>query len=237
DIDSEGHMIASMLSKKVAAGSTHVVIDIPVGETAKVRTQQEAKSLSNLFEEIGKAIGLHMKVIITDGSQPIGIGIGPALEAKDVLGVLKNEKDAPEALKEKSLQLAGILLELSGESKPGKGFADSRTILESGRAFQKFVKICKAQGGFNEPGTAPIIFPVHAVQSGIVIKIDNRKLARIAKLAGAPDALTAGIRFISPLGKEIRKGDILYEIHAESDGELNYALEYLNAEDHVVIIQ
>jgi thymidine phosphorylase len=237
DIDSEGQMIASMLSKKVAAGSTHVVIDIPVGETAKVRTHQEAKSLSNLFEEIGKAIGLHVKVMITDGSQPIGIGIGPALEAKDVLSVLKNEKDASEALKEKSLQLAAELLELSGKSIIGNGYSDCKIILESGRAFQKFKAICIAQGAFQEPGTASIVHPIFAESSGTVTKIDNRKLARIAKLAGAPDAPTAGIRFLAPLGKRIGVGDLLYEIHAESSGELNYALEYLKAEDHVITIE
>lgn len=237
DIDSEGQMIASMLSKKVAAGSTHVVIDIPVGETAKVRTHQEAESLSSLFEEIGKVIGLHVKVLITDGSQPIGIGIGPALEAKDVLSVLKNEENAPGDLKVKSLKLAGELLELSGKSAIGKGYADCKIILESGRAFQKFRAICIAQGAFREPGIASIIHPIFAESSGRVTKIDNRKLARIAKLAGAPDVPTAGIRFLAPVGKEIVTGDLLYEIHAESSGELNYALEYLKAEDHVISIE
>lgn len=237
DIDSEGQMIASMLSKKVAAGSTHVVIDIPVGKTAKVRTREEAERLSNLFEQIGQAVGLIVKVIITDGSQPIGRGIGPSLEAKDVLSVLRNEEDAPHELKEKSLQLAGVLLELSGKSKPGKGYAESKTLLESGRALQKFKAICQAQGGFKEPGTASIIYPVKADRSGVVTEIDNRKLSRIAKLAGAPDADTAGIRFLAPVGKKIEVGDLLYEIHAESSGELNYSLEYLKAEDHVVKIE
>jgi thymidine phosphorylase len=208
-----------------------------VGETAKVRTQQEAESLSHLFEEIGYAIGLHVKVMITDGSQPIGIGIGPALEAKDVLSVLKNDKDAPEALKEKSLQLAAVLLELSGKSALGKGYSDCKTILESGRAFQKFRAICLAQGAFQVPNTAPIIHPIFADAPGIVTQIDNRKLARVAKLAGAPDAPTAGIKFLAPLGKKIETGDLLFEIHAESNGELNYSLEYLKAEDHVLVIE
>ncbi len=236
DIDSEGQMIASMLSKKVAAGSTHVVIDIPVGETAKVRTREEANVLSILFEEVGNAVGLHVKVVITSGLQPIGIGIGPTLEAKDVLSVLKNEVDSPVALKEKSLELAAVLLELSGKSAPGKGYADCKTILESGRAFQKFRAICIAQGAFLEPATAPIIQPIFAESSGTVTKINNRKLARIAKLAGAPDAPTAGIRFLAPLGRKIVAGDLLYEIHAESSGELNYAMEYLKSENHVVTI-
>lgn len=237
DIDSEGQMIASVLSKKAAAGSTHVVIDIPVGDTAKVRSEEEAARLSDLFKQVGSAIGLNVSVVITDGSQPIGRGIGPALEAKDILSVLRNEENAPLDLKEKSLMLSGVLLEFVGKSKAGNGYSDSKIILESGRAFRKFKSICSAQGGFREPETAPIIHLIKAEQNGVVTKIDNRKLSKIAKLAGAPDSPTAGIRFISPLRKEIEKGDLLYEIHSQSAGELAYALEYLKTEDHVITIQ
>jgi len=113
DIDSEGQMIASVLSKKVAAGSTHVVIDIPVGATAKVRTESDAQKLKYYFTVVGKAVGLEVKVLITDGSQPIGRGIGPALEALDVLSVLKNESNSPLDLKERAVFIAGTILELN----------------------------------------------------------------------------------------------------------------------------
>jgi len=91
DIDSEGQMIASVLSKKVAAGSTHLLIDIPVGTTAKVRSEQEAEKLKYYFKVVGKELGLKIKVLVTDGSEPVGYGIGPVLEAMDVLSVLRNE--------------------------------------------------------------------------------------------------------------------------------------------------
>lgn len=130
DIDSEGQLIASVLSKKAAAGSTHVVIDIPVGETAKMRSTKMAQELQDHMEAIGKEVGLNVKVIITDGSQPVGRGIGPALEAIDILKVLKNEADAPKDLTERSLLLAGELLELSGKVDSGTGYQTAKQVLE-----------------------------------------------------------------------------------------------------------
>src|SRR5690606_7522873 len=106
DIDSEGQLIASVLSKKAAAGSTHVVIDIPVGETAKVRSTEMAQKLQDHMETVGNAVGLNVKVVVTDGTQPVGRGIGPTLEAIDILKVLKNEEDAPKDLTERALLLA-----------------------------------------------------------------------------------------------------------------------------------
>lgn len=236
DIDSEGQMIASVLSKKRSAGSTHVIIDIPVGDTAKVRTQESATQLQDQFHKVGAAIGTNVKSIITDGSQPIGAGIGPALEAQDVLKVLKNDHLHSESLKERSLCLAGALLELSGKCMPGKGIDYAKEVLESGKAYQKFIRICEAQGGFKEPPTAPKQFDILAEKSGIVTSIDNRTLARIAKLAGAPKSPSAGIQFLSPLGRTISKGDLLYTIHAESDGELSYAKNYASSTHPVVTI-
>ncbi|NNF96338.1 MAG: thymidine phosphorylase family protein, partial [Halobacteria archaeon] len=92
-IDSEGQMIASILSKKLAAGATHLLLDIPVGPTAKVRQMNQALRLRKLFEFVGDRLGLHIEVVISDGSQPIGRGIGPALEARDIMQVLENDPD------------------------------------------------------------------------------------------------------------------------------------------------
>src|SRR5262245_4703865 len=95
DIDSDGQLIASVLSKKVAAGSTHVVIDVPLGPTAKVRTREAAERLEGHLDAVGSGLGLEVRVIYTDGSQPVGRGIGPALEAHDVLAVLRGDATAP----------------------------------------------------------------------------------------------------------------------------------------------
>jgi thymidine phosphorylase len=236
DIDSEGQMIASVLSKKTAAGSTHLIIDIPVGSTAKVRSESDAERLKYYFKVVGKELGFVLKVLITDGSQPIGRGIGPALEAHDVLAVLRNDPQAPGALKEKSIQLAGELLELVDQELKGKGTDAARRILESGEALDKFMAICMAQGGFTEPGIAKYTRNIYAEKSGTVTEIDNRKLARIAKLAGAPSDPEAGVWFDAPLGRKVHKGDLLFVIHSQSTGELDYALNFLKTEDHVITI-
>lgn len=237
DIDSEGQMIASVLSKKSAAGSTHVLIDIPVGKTAKVRSNEEALHLQYYFKVVGEALGLNVNVIITDGRQPVGNGIGPALEAIGILSVLRNESDCPKDLKERSLILAGELLNMSGKFAPNNGKQVAKEILESGKALNKFLSICNAQGGFTEPKVGQYRFDVLSEKNGIVKEIDNRKLARIAKLAGAPKSTGAGILFVAPLDLKISKGDILFTIYAEAEGELEYAIDYMKANNNIIRIE
>ncbi|MBR9832422.1 thymidine phosphorylase family protein [bacterium] len=236
DIDSEGQLIASVLSKKAAAGSTHVVIDIPVGPTAKVRNIEMAEKLKSHMETVGDAVGLKVKVVITDGSQPVGEGIGPALEAFDILSVLGNKVSAPQDLKNRALFLAGELLELSGEVQVGKGTKIAKQLLESGKAMEKFTAICKAQGRFNQPELAPYKHDIKAERSGTLKAIDNRKLAKLAKLSGAPQSPSAGILFKIHLGDQIKEEQLLYTIYAESKGELDYALEYQKRHDNILTI-
>ena len=236
EIDSEGQMIASVLSKKAAAGATHVVIDIPVGPTAKVRSKEEALKLQYYFNAVSEAIGIHTEIIITDGAQPVGKGIGPTLEALDILAVLKNERNAPIDLEERAIILSAALLKLSGKYALGTELTVARTILKNGEAYKKFMKICEAQGGFKEPKLAKYRFDVLAEKEGSVKSIDNRKLARIAKLAGAPNVSSAGVLYNAPLGKEIHKGDLLFSIYAESNGELEYAADYMKSNNAIINI-
>lgn len=236
DIDSEGQLIASVLSKKAAAGSTHVVIDIPVGETAKVRGEEMAQKLTEHLETVGKDIGLNVRVVITDGIQPVGRGIGPTLEAIDILKVLKNETDAPMDLMKRALLLAGELIELSGKVGKGKGTETAKEILASGKAYEKFLAICKAQGRFSKPVLAPYKTEIRAENSGILKRIDNRKIAKLAKLSGAPQSKSAGILLNVCLDEKIEKDQLLYSIYAETQGELNYALEYKNYHNNILTI-
>ncbi|HXP48878.1 MAG TPA: thymidine phosphorylase family protein, partial [Bacteroidia bacterium] len=179
DLDSEGQLIASVLSKKVAAGSTHVIIDMPVGETVKLRSIEAANHLKILMEKVALAIGLKLKVVVTDGSQPVGIGMGPSLEAMDILAVLRNEPDAPSDLRDRSLLLAGELLELAGYAENGKGNEIATKVLQSGKAYKKFLAICKAQGGFTEPHLAKYNRDIVSDKNGTVTAINNRKLSRV----------------------------------------------------------
>ena len=226
DIDSEGQMIASVLSKKAAAGATDVVIDIPCGPTAKVRSDKAALDLSINMKAVGKAVGLRIETVISDGSQPVGRGIGPALEAKDVLAVLQNRPDAPGDLAERAVRLAGKLLEMAGKSASGKGKLLANEILGSGAAWEKFKRICQNQGGLLTPPEAKFHHKIRAATVGTIEFIDNRKIAKVAKLAGAPTARAAGVLLFVKLGQPVKRGQTLFEIHSEAEGELAYALEY-----------
>lgn len=229
DIDSDAQLVASVLSKKIAAGATHVVLDLPVGPTAKVRDEAEARHLTALLTQVGEACGLKLHIRHTRGSQPVGRGIGPALEAHDVIAVLRGASHAPVDLRSRALNLAGDLLEFCGETQPGNGQSLACRILDSGLAWQKFQGICEAQGEMHEPRVASLREPVLAGRDGHVAHIDNRRLSRLAKLLGAPATPTAGLEMQVELGTRVQKGQPLFILHAEARGELAYAKEYLAA--------
>ena len=223
-IDSPGQMIASILSKKIAAGSTHMVLDIPVGPTAKVRSMVEAQRLKNLFEYVARHVSLMIDVVITDGRQPIGRGIGPVLEARDVMQVLANDPLAPADLRQKALRLAGRVIEFDPDVRGGDGFAIARDILDSGRALAKMNQIIDAQGRrLDPPPLGHLTFDVVATTAGTVIGIDNLQMARIARLAGAPRNPGAGVDLFRKLGERVNPGDALYRIHASFPAEFTFA--------------
>ncbi len=237
DIDSPSQLVASVISKKVAAGSTHAIIDIPVGSTAKVRSHVAAHKLGNLLEQVGAVFGLSIQTIFTDGLQPVGRGIGPALEARDVLAVLRREPGAPLDLRERSLHMAGSLLEFCHAAREGQGYARAARMLYTGSALEKFMAICVAQGGFSEPLRARYTHTVESTGKGRIVEVGNRRLARLAKLAGAPRAATAGIDLHVACWDRIDAGTPLFTLHAETPGELQYALGSLASGPEVFTLE
>lgn len=225
-MDSPGQMVASILSKKVAAGSTRLLIDVPLGPTAKVRSHQEALRLRKLFEYVGDHIGLELEVVITDGSQPIGRGIGPVLEARDVMQVLECRPQAPLDLREKALQLAGRILEFDADVRGGDGYHIARDILDSGRALSKMEAIIQAQGKNPDP---PQLGRLHhviaAAESGKITAIDNLQMANIARLAGAPLDKGAGVDLHRKTGEHVEAGEPLYTIYAAFPANEEFALD------------
>jgi len=221
-LDPPGQVIASVLSKKLSAGSSHVVIDIPYGEGAKVDSLAEARELAVDFRRVGEHVGLRLECAITEGSQPVGRGIGPILEARDVLAVLAGE--GPRDLRLKSLRLAELLLEACGVD------ADPAAILDSGRADERFRAIVAAQGGDPDvtvddldPGgqTATIA----ADEGGDVVHVDSRGLSEVARRAGAPRDQGAGILLHRRVGDAVAAGDPLFTVHAEKAEKLAEARE------------
>jgi len=223
-IDSQGQMVASILSKKLAAGSTHLIIDIPVGPTAKVRQMSQALALRKLFEFVGDRLNLHLEVLITDGRQPVGRGIGPVLEVRDVMQVLQNDPDAPADLRQKSLQLAGRIIEFDPDVRGGQGYAIARDILESGRAWAKMNALIKAQGRKQvDLGPGKLCHEIIADRDGFVTHIDNFRMAKIARMAGAPMLKKAGVDLLKKMGSSVKKGDVLYRIYAEFPADFKFA--------------
>ncbi|MEJ2762935.1 thymidine phosphorylase family protein [Photobacterium sp. MCCC 1A19761] len=226
DLDGEGQLIASVLSKKIAAGSTHVLIDIPVGETAKVRNQEDAYRLAELFPLVGLALGLNVRCVITDGSHPIGLGIGPAEEAREILAILKGDVGPTSELRTRALQLSAELLDFAFGEGLDAALAQATQLLDSGAAWAQFERILQAQGPVKIPPTAKHQQVQYARRSGRVLRIDNRRLARLAKLAGAPNEASAGLRFHVSVGDWVEEGAPLFTLLTQSLGERDYALAY-----------
>lgn len=236
DFDSDGQLVASVLSKKAAAGATHVLIDMPVGPTAKVRTPAAADALARRLAFVGEALGLRVAVHVSDGRQPVGRGIGPALEAHDVLAVLRNDAGAPRDLHDRALDIAGAVLDLLPGAQPAAGRAQAASVLSSGAALDKFLAICAAQGGFREPDLARFVEPFPAPTQGRIVRIDNRRLAKVAKLAGAPNAPSAGVVCLLREGDRVERGSPLFAVHAETRGELAYALHFARAHPDLLVV-
>lgn len=226
-LDAPGQMVASILSKKIAAGSNYLVLDIPIGPTAKVRSMADAQRLRRLFEYVAKRMNLSLDVVITDGRQPIGFGIGPVLEARDVMRVLENDPRAPVDLRQKALRLAGRLIECDPDVRGGDGFAIARDILDSGRALAKMNDLIQAQGSksfdHNNPELGALTFEVRSPEAGVVAGFDNLQLARIARFAGAPKVKNAGVDLLCKLGDAVETGTLLYRVHAGFPADLEFA--------------
>ncbi|MFH1682769.1 MAG: thymidine phosphorylase family protein [Candidatus Woesearchaeota archaeon] len=232
-IDAEGQLLASVMAKKASVSANKVLIDIPMGKSTKANTWKKATHLKKMFELIGKKLGMDMKVIVTDGSHPIGNGIGPLLEAEDVMAVLKNDPTAPQDLKKKSIFMAGVLLEMTGKYKNGAKAA--REILESGTALKKMEQIIRAQGKQQKPELGTFSHQVRAGKIGRIREIDNDVIAKIARTAGAPHDKGSGLYLYKKINGIVKSTDILYTIYAESEFKIDLAVDFVKKNKGYII--
>ena len=224
-IDTREQMVASIMSKKLAAGSTHLLIDLPVGPAAKLTTAMDAMRLRKLFEFVGDHFGISVEVVTTDGRQPVGSGIGPVLESQDVMAVLSNAPGAPTDLREKSLRLAAHLLEYDPDLRGGSGYTRARELLESGAALKQMHKIIEAQGpSACRTDVGNLAVDISAERDGVVEAIDCLRLNRLARTAGAPIDKGAGIKVFKKIGDRVERGEPLYRIHAYDASEFDLAV-------------
>ncbi len=225
-IDPSGMLLASIMAKKKAAGATHVLIDIPWGKGSKFEKKSEAKKLKKNFLKIGKLLNLKIRVILTDGSQPIGNGIGPALEINDIISVLKG--DGPADLRKKAIFMSTEILKLIKVKSPRKKVIE---VIENGQAYAKFKEIIYAQGGrkhFKVP-RAKYFHNINAKRDGKVKEINSKTIAKISRLAGAPEDKTAGIYLRVKLNSKVKKSTTLYTIYSNSEQDLETVKKRLKA--------
>jgi thymidine phosphorylase len=234
ELDTEAQMVASILAKKKSVGATHALIDIPVGRSAKVRTFAAGNELAALFRAVAAQIDLRIEICLTEARAPVGRGIGPLLEAQDVVAVLRREREAPQDLREKSPFIASRLLEMSGAVTAEAGYREARRVLDSGDALKKFDEIVAAQGARELPAAARFREMIPSRADGRVREIDCWEIARVAKRAGAPANVSAGVRLLRTVGDVVAKGEPLFEIHASSQTQLEQSKAYADQHPEVV---
>lgn len=235
NIDPESQLLASIMSKKLAVGSKFILIDIPYGKNAKV-TKNMALKLKKKFEYLGKYFNKKIKCVLSQGDQPIGNGIGPVLEMRDIISILDPEKKGPLDLEKKSLSLAGEILELTGKAKKGKGILLSRQILYSGKAFEKFKEIVDAQkGSFSRLKEARYKKEILSNKELKLADIDNSRINSLAKIAGAPKDKSAGVYLHFKKGQKIGKGEKILTIYSESRSRINQSMRFYKQKNPLLL--
>jgi AMP phosphorylase len=228
-IDARGQMLASVMAKKFAVGANLVVIDIPVGQNTKVPNMQEGRKLAREFIDLGERLGMRVECALTYGDIPVGHSIGPKLEIIEALRVLEGSPE-PNSFIQKSISIAGIALELAGKAPRGEGMVMAQDLLTSGKALDKLRQIIEIQGGDPNVKSSDIIpgehqFVVRAPASGYVIEMNNRSLITLARTAGAPQDLGAGLLLHAKKGRLVKAGEPLFTIFADRNWRLQNAIE------------
>jgi len=229
-LDPEGMLLASILAKKKSVGARYVMIDIPVGRGVKIQSYQQGEELGNHFIRIGKQLGMDVEVLITDGAEPVGHGVGPVLECIDVMNVLNGA--GPEDLRHKSVLMAGKLLELCNKVDKGMGYSAAENLISTGKAMRKFQEIIEAQGGnpkvrVDDLPLGKYTYTVKSKVSGSIFHIDNKSISKIARIAGAPRMKGSGVLLHKTRGSKVEVGDSLFTIYSDREDLLGYAIKAL----------
>lgn len=231
-------VLVSVMAKKIAFGSTHVVIDLPYGKTVKVHSKEDCEILERKFKFLAKKFGIKLEVFIHKVDEPAASGIGPLLETRDALMVLEQRHNRPKELEKRALTLCAMLLDLCLEGKkPPEPYKDGREwaeyILSSGQAYEKMREIIEAQGG--DPFiTSEDLKPaknkgfVRASKNGKISLVHNKNISLVAKLLGAPDKKNVGMDLKKGLGETVKKGEELAVLYSDSEYKIKEAKETLD---------
>ncbi|MFH1443325.1 MAG: AMP phosphorylase [Candidatus Micrarchaeota archaeon] len=229
-LDPKALLLSSILAKKKAEGAQYVLIDIPVGKGAKIEKLDEAHNLARDFESLGTSLDMKIKCLISDGSSPVTDGIGPALEAREVLRTF--ETNEHNMLFEKACQMCGIILQMVRGISQQEGYKVAMQQMQSGKAYAKMKEMIAAQGGNPNIKSSDIVLghthaKIYADERGKIAHIDNRALSRICRMLGAPNEKKAGVLLKVKKGENIEMGDELAELYSTSQSKLDFAMQNL----------
>ena len=225
-INPRAQMLASIMSKKLAIGATHLLMDIPMGAGTKIPTIDVARAYVRDFTDLGHKLGMHVECAITYADQPVGQAVGPILEARECIRVLEGD-NSPGSVVEKACALAGMILEMGGFPN---GADKAKEILDSGAAMSKFREIVAAQGGNYDIKSSDLVpgkftQDILATRAGFVHSIDNKSIVQIARASGSPTDKGAGLLIFKKRGQRVEKGDVIMRIHADNEAKCLRAKE------------
>jgi thymidine phosphorylase len=230
------HVLASIIAIKLITGVTHLLVDIPVGSTSNIKTTNDALKIRKMIEYIGDMLNIQIDAVITDGSEPIGNGVGAVLEARDIMRVLRNKENAPQDLKEKSLFLAGRLIEFDPKVRGGQGYHIAKELLVSGRALEALNRIIYTQGKAPQAQLGRLTRDITADKNGFVESINNSRINRIGILAGAQQNNGSGIDLFKKVGDKVERGDVLYRIHSVNSNDFAFANSAVDGDNGYEIV-
>lgn len=235
-VESPGLIASSIMSKKLAAGSDGIVLDVKCGSGALLKDLAEAENMADLMIDIGRKAGRKMVAVISDMSQPLGRAVGNALEVEEAVQVLKG--GGPEDLRQLCLELAGEMIWIGGRAESfEEGKETARQVLSDGRALEKFRQMVRCQGGddriIEEPermGSSRYSRDVLAGRTGFIAETDTREIGRASQHLGAgrlrkEDEIdfTAGIRMHVRIGDSVQEGDVLATLYGADSRRLEEA--------------
>jgi len=238
-IDPHCQLLASIMAKKSAVGADKVVIDIPMGSGTKIPDMKTGRKLARDLINLGERLGMDVDCALTYGSSPVGRTIGPALEVREALKVLES-MEGPNSLIEKSVGLAGMLLEMGGVAAKGQGRDLALETLKNGKALAKLKEIITIQGGdpnvtSNDIQIGEFSAQIKAPSNGYIIEFRNKRIVQIARLAGAPNDKGAGVYIHRKLGESVQQGEPVITIYAEKEAKLQAALKSARQDPPLIV--
>lgn len=235
---------SSVMSKKIAAGSDAILLDVTVGDGAFMKTIEDAKQLSRTMVDLGKAVNRQTIAVITDMSQPLGRAIGNRLEVLEALDIMQGQ--GREDITHFICELAQLMLDLAGVTK---SLDEIREHLVNGRALDKFKQMVLAQGGdlddLFRPSTAAYVTEVYAEKTGYITALPALEFGLYAMRLGAGRAVKTdsldfetGIVFDKKVGDSVKEGEVIAKIYSnekiDSKGLTNFQKNVTIGEEKIV---